>query len=644
MPAWLFRICRWWPLILSILLPALSWARAGGGQHYRSGHDSAARSAPSGGHSGGGPSGGGGGDLGGLVFYLLALTFEHPGVMCPLLIVGGIVLSVFLRNRDRPGSTQKAFEQREADLRTQVSPRDVEGWVNALKLKDPGFELAPFLDRVKQLFLTMQQAWLNRDLSPVRQSMSDATFQRLKTQLNLMQDQGIRDVLADVQVLDAQLIGLDQSDWFDTVHLRIKAQMRDVDVPAAASEPEASRAVHTAPLEAFTEVWSFVRKPGAKTRIGEDVYQGKCPNCGAPFRGGATNNCEFCKAVVNSGNYDWTLAQITQGIEHARYYSTIDGLLEARRSDPALNTEALDDRASLLFWKWIEAQSRGEAKRLSKLCTPELLASLDAELSTLKRQARRKVFLECAVGGVMTRMFRPDFTGEYDEAHLEVRWSAKMAIGPENEPPPALPTVPQRWMFTLVRKRGATTNTANGMSTSRCPHCSAPLTDSISTRCDYCGVELSSGAPDWVLASAQTIEAWNSREDDIFRASAAKPGQRPTEEIITDVRERERLLYMMAAMAAADGVVDEKERKLLKLCSTRWSIPWAKVEMALQAGPQLFDRLVPKGSPEAEVFLHSLLQMALVDGRIDKHELRMLQSAALRLGIPERLEQILAGK
>jgi len=219
-----------------------------------------------------------------------------------------------------------------------------------------------------------------------------------------------------------------------------------------------------------------------------------------------------------------------------------------------------------------------------------------------------------------------------------------MAIGPENEPPPALPTVPQRWMFTLVRKRGATTNTANGISTSRCPHCSAPLTDSISTRCDYCGVELSSGAPDWVLASAQTIEAWNSREDDIFRAVAAKPGQKPTEEIITDVRERERLIYMMAAMAAADGVVDERERKLLKLCSTRWSIPWAKVEMALQAGPQLFDRLVPKGSPEAEVFLHSLLQMALVDGRIDKHELRMLQSAALRLGIPERLEQILAGK
>ena len=28
--------------------------------------------------------------------------------------------------------------------------------------------------------------------------------------------------------------------------------------------------------------------------------------------------CEFCKAIVNSGNYDWTLSEITQGIEHVR--------------------------------------------------------------------------------------------------------------------------------------------------------------------------------------------------------------------------------------------------------------------------------------------------------------------------------------
>ena len=129
-----------------------------------------------------------------------------------------------------------------------------------------------------------------------------------------------------------------------------------------------------------------------------------------------------------------------------------------------------------------------------------------------------------------------------------------------------------------------------------------------------------------------------------FDAISAKAVASPPAQMITDVRERQRLLYMMAAMAAADGVVDERERKLLKLYSERWSIPWANVEMALSAGAQLFDRLLPKGSPEAEAFLRSLLQMALVDGRIDKQERKMLEYAAQQLGLSERLAELLAGQ
>src|SRR5262249_60273465 len=109
-------------------------------------------------------------------------------------------------------------------------------------------------------------AWFHRDLSPVRPYMSDATFQRLKVQLQLMHEQEIRDALADVQVLDLQLIGLDQSEWFDTVHVRVKAQMRDVDVPASASDAEAARRAAAASLESFTESRAFGRQPGANTR------------------------------------------------------------------------------------------------------------------------------------------------------------------------------------------------------------------------------------------------------------------------------------------------------------------------------------------------------------------------------------------
>jgi uncharacterized membrane protein YebE (DUF533 family) len=111
-----------------------------------------------------------------------------------------------------------------------------------------------------------------------------------------------------------------------------------------------------------------------------------------------------------------------------------------------------------------------------------------------------------------------------------------------------------------------------------------------------------------------------------------------------DAQERARMLYMMAALATPDGVVSSSERKLLKLCSERWSVPWSNVEAALIAGPQLFDQLIPKGPAEGEVFLRALVEMAKIDGKVDRSERRMLETAALRLGIPDALARLLASQ
>jgi tellurite resistance protein len=629
MRKWIYRWGPYLPLAVALVVPALALARVGGGESYSSGRSS-----------------GGGDDGAGDVFAILIwLAFEHPVIGVPLLIIFTIGYLVMKRNTSS-AKTQRAFQQAEAEVRTQVTAQDVVGFVNALKLKDPSFDLLQLLEKVKQLFVASQAAWMKRDMAPVRPFLSDASYQRFVVQLKLLATQGVRDAIADVVVQDLQLIGLDQSEWFDTVHVRVKASMRDTDVPASTPDAQAVAAAMKAAPETFTEVWSFVRKPGAKTKIGEDLYQGKCPNCGAPFQGGAANKCEFCNAVVNSGNFDWTLSGITQGVEHIRHYAMVDGLMAARAKDPALNLEMLEDRATLIFWKWVDAQSAGDAKRLSKLSTGASLTTIDAELSALKAQRRRKVFLECAIGAATTRVLEQ--SDGYDTAHIEVRWSARMGIGPADQAPPALPTVPQRWMFSLVRKAGATTNVSNGMSTHRCPQCGGPLTESISSTCDYCGAELAGGDRDWVLASAASYEAWNATENQRFRArqAAGSTAAAPAgPAVITDKQERERLLYMMAAMAAADGVVDAAEMKLLKMCSQRWSVAWANVELALKAGPALFDRLVQKGSPEAEVFLKALVDMALIDGKIDRAERKMLNQACEHLGIaPPRLAEMLGGK
>ncbi len=629
-----FLYTRWVRLLLWILVlaPALAFARVGGGEHYTS-------------PSSDGGSGGDGDDISGLVFFLFELAFRYPKIGVPLLVIFVIGYVVIQKSRDPGSRTQRAIQQAEAARRTVVAPSHVHGWVNALRLRDPGFEVEALYGKVRTLFMEVQQAWFVRDMEKVRPFLSDATFHRLTGQLDLLKRQGVRDAIADVQILDVGLIGLEQSEWFDTIHLRIRAQMRDTDVPADTSDEQAIAAARRAPVEAFTEVWSFVRKPGVKTKIGEDLYQGKCPHCGAPFNGGATNSCEYCGAVVNSGNYDWTLAEITQGVEHTPHYAQVDGLLEARTSDPALNLESLEDRASLIFWRWISAQSHAEPRELAKLATPTYVSALGTQLDALRNQGKRKVFLECAVGGVTVRSLRPA-QGEYDEAHVEIRWSARMGVVGLEEKAPQFAPVPQRWVFVLVRMAGATTRTDNGMSTHRCPQCNAPLSASLSTTCDYCGAELSLGARDWVLREALSWDAWQGKDARRYNAAVASGAARAkaaksSGDGVLDAAERERLLFVMAAVANADGEVDEKERALLRMCAQRWGVEWPRLESALNAGIDSASINVPKGSPEAESVLRAVVQMALVDGKVDRKERQMLESVSRHLGLDQRLAGLL---
>jgi predicted lipid-binding transport protein (Tim44 family)/tellurite resistance protein len=612
--SWILRVPAF--VFFLVLFPLAALARVGGGEHYKSGNGNNE----------------GGGDGGALVQLLMWLVFAHPCVGIPVVI---LVVGVYFYYQRGQGdsSTRKAIDKVEAANRTQVNASSVASWVSQLKAKDPAFELLPFFDRTKRLFVDLQDAWFKQNLEPLRRFVSDATFQRLVTQLRLMELQGVRDAIADFKVLDLQIIGLEQSEAFDTVHIRVRASMRDDDAPAGATEEQAHALAMKATPEAFTEVWSFVRKPGALTRAGDDSFQGKCPNCGAPFNGGAANRCEFCGAIVNSGNYDWVVAEITQGSEYADS-SAPEGLARVRQSDPALSTELIEDRASLAFWKWVEAQVTGEPSKLAKLAAPEFKGELEADLEAVNARKQRRFFLECAVGAVNTRLLERD--GDDDLASIEIRWSARIALAPEGGKPPKVPSQPQRSVLVLQRNSGATTLADNGMATNRCPQCGAPLTDNGQPSCEFCGATLSSGEQDWVIRSFAVWEQWQASH-----ASSASRRPAGASARVPDREERERMVYVMAAMAMADGVVDQRERQLLKMASDRWGVPWANVELALNAGPELFNKLMARGSVEAEAFMQELVTMALVDGKIDAKERKLLTSAALHLGLQGRLDEFL---
>lgn len=538
-----------------------------------------------------------------------------------------------------PRWMRRAFAHDDAARRTAVTSFDVRGWVNALRLRDPDFELGNLYAKARQVFELLQRGWSTRDMERARPFLSDATCQRFRMRLELMHRQGLRHAICDGQLLDVELIGLDQSKWFDTVHLRIRAQVRGTEVPAETPDAQAAAAAKEDEAEPFIEVWSFVRKPGAKTRAGHDLFQGRCPNCGAPFSGGAANTCAYCKAIVNSGNYDWTLAKITPGSEHIPGYPLVEGLMQARESDPALNLEILEDRVALLFWRWIEAQASGDTRPLSQVSAPHFLDALGVQLEGQAQRARKLIF-DCAVDAASTRLLRQE--DGFEQAHVEIRWTARVGTAPRPGQPPALATLPQRWMLVAVRKIGAQTRTDSGLATTRCGRCGAPLTDADAETCAFCGSVFNAGLHDWVLSSAQPYEAWNASEAHRFEDIELRMATYRAADVVIDPAERQRLLQLMAAVAAADGELDPNERKLLELCANRWLVPWQSVQAALASGPEIFEGLLPRiGSREAGVFVESLVKVAMLDGRLHDHERQLLEIAAARLGMSDQLPELL---
>jgi len=622
---WIIRFARYVPVLVALLWAATALARVGGGESFNSGRSSSSS------------GGGGGGDGGAIAELLIWLILRHPAVGIPVTIAV-IAVGWYVNSQRGSNTTRRALDRQEAEARTWVSAEAVQGWVAAIKAKDPQFDLLKFLDRTKSMFLEVQAAWFKRNLIPVRRFLSDATWQRLATQLAIIDAQGLRDAVADMQVLEAQIIGLDQSPTFESVHVRIRARARDADVKAQLTDEQAEAEARKKPPEDFLEVWTFVRKPGVQTKIGDDIsYQGTCPNCGAPFDGGAANTCQFCQAIVNSGHYDWVLSEITQASEHAAADRQIPGVQELRAADPQFSVEVLEDRASLTFWRWIDAQVRDKPEALAKVAGAEVVERVRSDLAGLKAANKRKLFLECAVGSVDTRAVERE--GDKDVAQLEIRWSARMGVAVAGQPLPKLASVPMRWALILERKAGAVSNEKTGMATDRCGTCGAPLSDNGQPTCEYCGAQLATADKDWVL---KDLLAWESyyamRRAQAPTAAAARPRQ----PVRIDREERERLIYMMAAIAKADGVVDDSERKLLKEMSTRFRVPWANVELALQAdGQQLYGNLLSKGSTEAEAFLGQLVDMALIDGKVDMRERKMLNTAALHLGLQNKLSGML---
>jgi hypothetical protein len=322
-------------------------------------------------------------------------------------------------------------------------------------------------------------------MAPARAFVSDGIFSRFQVQLGLMQGENRRNVMGDARVLSVMIAGAEDANPLDVVHVRVDAAARDTEVPWNATQEQIQAALQRTSVEPYSEIWSISRCAGVQSKPAGYEVGRACPRCGAPLTEGETIKCRYCGALVCSGEHDWVLAEITQMVEWHPNGPPAPGLEPLRARDPGVAREILEDRASYVFWKWVQAARAGQWAPLRKCATPAFLAG-GAHLESVRGAT------DVAVGSAELIACSVDPGGQgFDYADVEVAWSAR--------PQGSNMHKASRVVLRLARRTGVVSKPS--LTALACPACGAPLVESESSACDHCGAELSAGAQSWVLAA-----------------------------------------------------------------------------------------------------------------------------------------------
>jgi len=430
-----------------------------------------------GGYGGGGGGGGGGDDAAilELVFYLIQLCIEYPYIGLPL--TAAVIVLVIVVKRQSHDAYRGYVIRCGAGALDNIQHAQA---ADTIRAHDPSFDEAHFLGRVRSAFTRIQDAWCTQNLDLARQFVSDSIYERFSLQLQEQKELGYRDRMDDLSIASCALAQAVSDGCYDTVTVRFSGTTRDYRVDLKGGQALGGGQY----LKDFEEYWTLLRRRGVQTRVGQaGLLEGHCPNCGAAIEMNQFANCQHCKALLRSGQYDWVLVEITQGCEwRPAAARALPGLSGLQRRDPEFTLAHLEDRASVMFWRWIMSCRSADAAPLRKMASAEFCETLQRDFKA-KTANGRTYYGECAVGTVATLGILAG--AEVDRAVVEVRWDGvRFVAQPGGQAQRTERGAIRRTVFLLGRKAGAQSGEHNGVGSAHCPYCGAPKSSGVAAACD----------------------------------------------------------------------------------------------------------------------------------------------------------------
>jgi hypothetical protein len=187
-----------------------------------------------------------------------------------------------------------------------VTASDLDAEIRRFTGRHPEFQASQFQDRVRHIFLTLQDAWSRNRWEETRPFVTDAVFQTFRFWIDGYKRDGLQNRLADVVLEKSQIVDVHLDAWYESITVRVWARCKDATFDRQGKLVGGNERTD----RQFSEYWTFIRSAGTPAKSGDPSA---CPSCGGPLdKVESTGICGYCGSKITSGRFDWVLSRIEQ--------------------------------------------------------------------------------------------------------------------------------------------------------------------------------------------------------------------------------------------------------------------------------------------------------------------------------------------
>ena len=241
-------------------------------------------------------SGGGGFDFGsggGFGFGSGSSLNSNAYLMILLIIVGiTILFEVIKRN------TGKGREEDQKKIKPNDSTTNCCIWYDDVENIIPGFNKKEFNKLACEMYVKLQEAWMNFDYETIRSLTTDDLYNSYKTMLESLERKNQKNIIENIKIYSCIFTSVKNENGKYSIDAKFDITLTDYIVN-----------------KGFTTI-----ARGQNTKINIECVvtyvstqkksENKCPACGAPIsKKNQSDKCKFCGNTIVKDKYSWLIAK-----------------------------------------------------------------------------------------------------------------------------------------------------------------------------------------------------------------------------------------------------------------------------------------------------------------------------------------------